>query len=109
MDWPVSSIPLMVIISSQESLERYLYVFLSAVKYLNVSTMVLIVRCPRAYYRAVWTSISGVTSYDGEPCSLALLHIGGTIRSCQKALIRYNTRVLREAVISSGDDMGEYN
>ena len=70
-------------------------------KYLNVSTLVTILRCPRAHYRAVWSSLSTITSYKGEPCTLIVLHLGGTIQSSQKALVKHNAAVLKREVSSA--------
>lgn len=67
-----------------------------AVKYHNVSTLISIVRCPRAQHRAVWSALCGVTSYKKEPCSLSLLHLAGTIRSAQKVLVKHNTALIME-------------
>lgn len=80
-----------------------------SVKYLNVSTLVTILRCPRAHHRAVWSALTAITSYHGEPCTLTLLHLGGTIQSTQKALIRYNTVTLKKAMHCATSHSKLYN
>ena len=68
-----------------------------AVKYHNVSTLVTMVRCSRAHYRAVWSALTGVVAYKSEPCTLALLHVAGTIQSSQRALLKHNMATLKKA------------
>lgn len=68
------------------------------VKYINVTTRVALIRCPRDYHRAVWAAISMISNVHKVPCAINVLHLGGTIRSCQKFLVRHNQRKLREMI-----------
>eukprot|EP00051_Salpingoeca_urceolata_P032537 m.497631 g.497631 ORF g.497631 m.497631 type:complete len:153 (+) comp51906_c0_seq1:202-660(+) len=72
-----------------------------SVKYLNTDTRVAIVRCVREHHHLVQTALPTVASVGGRQCFLRTLHVGGTIRSCQKTLIAFNRRrllrLLREA------------
>lgn len=72
------------------------YTALYAVKYHNVSTLMTILRCPRAHYKAVWSALSGITTFKKEPCSLSVVHLAGTIRSVQQALVQRNLALLKK-------------
>ncbi|KAJ8263278.1 hypothetical protein COCON_G00157350 [Conger conger] len=69
-----------------------------AVKYLNAHTGVVFLRCRKSHYRVLWSALPFITSVESRgqrvPCFFNCLHIGGTIRTCQKFLIRYNTQQL---------------
>ena len=101
-------------------------VYFSAVKYINVDTSVAIIRCPRDYHRQVWAALTTITSIQQCPCTVQVLHLGGvcvrayiyflfkellsylfqgTIQSCQKFLIKYNTQKLR-GMLRESDSLG---
>ncbi|XP_029916428.1 ribonuclease P/MRP protein subunit POP5 [Myripristis murdjan] len=69
-----------------------------SVKYLNAHTGIVFLRCPKNCYRLIWSALPFITSVENQgqkvPCFLNCLHVGGTIRTCQKFLIRYNTQQL---------------
>eukprot|EP00079_Xenopus_tropicalis_P008761 XP_002932150.2 PREDICTED: ribonuclease P/MRP protein subunit POP5 [Xenopus tropicalis] len=69
-----------------------------SVKYLNVYTGVLLLRCRKDFYQLLWSSLPFITSLDNRgqriPCFINTLHVGGTIRTCQKFLIQYNKNQL---------------
>ncbi|XP_040010548.1 ribonuclease P/MRP protein subunit POP5 [Xiphias gladius] len=68
------------------------------VKYLNAHTGIVFLRFPRRCYRLLWSALPFITSVETRgqkiPCFLNCLHVGGTIRTCQRFLIRYNTQQL---------------
>ncbi|XP_057686764.1 ribonuclease P/MRP protein subunit POP5 isoform X1 [Corythoichthys intestinalis] len=68
------------------------------VKYLNTYTGMVFLRFPKMCYELLWSALPFITSIETHrqkiPCFLNCLHIGGTMRTCQKFLIRYNTRQL---------------
>ncbi|KAM4809502.1 ribonuclease P/MRP protein subunit POP5 [Rhinophrynus dorsalis] len=70
-----------------------------SVKYLNAYTGIILLRCRKDFYQLLWTSIPFITSLDNRgqrcPCFINTLHVGGTIRSCQKFLIQYNKNQLQ--------------
>lgn len=72
------------------------YLFL--VKYLNAVTGIVFLRFPKRCYRLLWSALPFITSIQARgqkiPCFFNCLYVGGTIRTCQKFLIRYNTRQL---------------
>ncbi|XP_051278867.1 ribonuclease P/MRP protein subunit POP5 [Dicentrarchus labrax] len=68
------------------------------VKYVNAHTGTVFLRFPKRCYRLLWSALPFITSVEacGQkiPCFLNCLHVGGTIRTCQKFLIRYNKQQL---------------
>ena len=68
------------------------------IKYLNAVTRVLILRCPRNHHKAVWAALTTITSLKKVPCAAHVLHVGGTIRSCQRALVKHNQVKLKEMI-----------
>ncbi|XP_056448497.1 ribonuclease P/MRP protein subunit POP5 [Gadus chalcogrammus] len=69
-----------------------------SVKYVNALTGIMLIRCPKSSYRLIWSALPFVTSVEHKgrkiPLFLNCLHVGGTIRTCQKFLVRYNTQQL---------------
>ncbi|XP_030274085.1 ribonuclease P/MRP protein subunit POP5-like [Sparus aurata] len=68
------------------------------VKYLNAHTGIVFLRFPKSCYRLLWSALPFITSIETRgqkiPCFFNCLHVGGTIRTCQKFLIRYNKQQL---------------
>uniref|UniRef100_H3BFM9 Ribonuclease P/MRP protein subunit POP5 n=1 Tax=Latimeria chalumnae TaxID=7897 RepID=H3BFM9_LATCH len=69
-----------------------------SVKYLNAYTGIVLLRCRKAFYRLMWSALPFLTELENRsqryPCLFNTLHVGGTIRTCQKFLIQYNRRQL---------------
>ncbi|KAM7391698.1 hypothetical protein PAMP_022365 [Pampus punctatissimus] len=69
-----------------------------SVKYLNTHTGIVFLRFPKKCYKLLWSALPFITSVESQgqkiPCFLNCLHVGGTIRTCQRFLIRYNTQQL---------------
>ncbi|NXC45922.1 POP5 protein, partial [Penelope pileata] len=69
------------------------------VKYLNAYTGTALLRCRRDCQRLLSSSLPLVRHLEGRgqrfPCALRVLHVGGTIRTCQKFLIQHNRRQLQ--------------
>ncbi|KAJ8414763.1 hypothetical protein AAFF_G00022860 [Aldrovandia affinis] len=69
-----------------------------AVKYLNADTGVVFLRCRKSHYRILWSALPFITHLENRgqkvPCAFNCLYVGGTIRTCQKFLIRYNIQQL---------------
>ncbi|XP_026199044.1 ribonuclease P/MRP protein subunit POP5 [Anabas testudineus] len=69
-----------------------------SVKYLNAHTGIVFLRFPKRCYKLLWSALPFITSVESRgqniPCFLNCLHVGGTIRTCQKFLVRYNTQQL---------------
>ncbi|XP_075626361.1 ribonuclease P/MRP protein subunit POP5 isoform X2 [Balearica regulorum gibbericeps] len=68
------------------------------VKYLNAYTGTVLLRCRKDSYRLLCSALPFVRQLESRaqryPCFLNTLHVGGTIRTCQKFLIQYNRRQL---------------
>ncbi|NWJ02088.1 POP5 protein, partial [Crypturellus undulatus] len=68
------------------------------VKYLNAYTGTVLLRCRKDSHRLLCSALPLVRLLESRgqryPCALRTLHVGGTIRSCQKFLIQYNRRQL---------------
>ncbi|KAF1388953.1 hypothetical protein PFLUV_G00068270 [Perca fluviatilis] len=69
-----------------------------SVKYLNAHTGIVFLRFPKKCYRLLWSALPFITCIETRgqkiSCFLNCLHVGGTMRTCQKFLIRYNTQQL---------------
>eukprot|EP01125_Pyxidicula_operculata_P011338 TRINITY_DN371_c0_g2_i2.p1 TRINITY_DN371_c0_g2~~TRINITY_DN371_c0_g2_i2.p1 ORF type:complete len:165 (+),score=32.26 TRINITY_DN371_c0_g2_i2:713-1207(+) len=78
------------------------------IKDYNVSTGIFVVRCGRdssssssssssslAPYSIVWSSLTLITKIREAPVLIRVLHVGGTIRSCQKVAVSYNKAMMR--------------
>eukprot|EP00731_Ephydatia_muelleri_P023642 Em0015g1225a len=54
----------------------------------------------------VWAALTTITNIQQCPCTAQVLHLGGTIQSCQKFLIKYNTQKLR-GMLRESDSLAE--
>ncbi|KAH0625459.1 hypothetical protein JD844_014989 [Phrynosoma platyrhinos] len=65
-----------------------------SVKYLNAYTGIVLLCCRKDFYRLLGSSLPFITHLENKnqryPCSFNTLHVGATIRTCQKFLIQYN-------------------
>lgn len=81
-----------------------------AVRYLNAYTGVVLLRCRKDFYQLVWSALPFITCLENKghryPCFFNTLHVGGTIRTCQKFLIQYNRRQLL-VLLQNYTDEGE--
>lgn len=76
-----------------------------SVKYSNVSTKMIILRVPRDFATEIWASLTFMTEWPSEvissgenlKCTWRSVHCAGTIRSCQKAAIKYSRKILLQA------------
>uniref|UniRef100_UPI0037E883EA ribonuclease P/MRP protein subunit POP5 n=1 Tax=Semicossyphus pulcher TaxID=241346 RepID=UPI0037E883EA len=79
-----------------------------SVKYLNTYTGIVFLRFPKRCYKILWSALPFITCIETRgqkiPCFLNCLHVGGTIRTCQKFLIRYNTRQLHRMLPKCKND-----
>ncbi|XP_034451127.1 ribonuclease P/MRP protein subunit POP5 [Hippoglossus hippoglossus] len=79
-----------------------------SVKYLNAHTGMVFLRFPKKCYKLLWSALPFITSIEvrGQniPCFLNCVHVGGTIRTCQKFLIRYNTQQLHRMLPKCKDE-----
>ncbi|KAK3785406.1 hypothetical protein RRG08_045627 [Elysia crispata] len=64
------------------------------VKYLNIKTKIAIIRGERRHFDMVTSSLVFITKAAGTDVVFKTLHVGGSIRSCQKFLIGYHRKNL---------------
>ncbi|NXL87760.1 POP5 protein, partial [Alectura lathami] len=68
------------------------------VKYLNAYTGTVLLRCRKDFQRLLSSALPLVRHLESRgqrfACALSTLHVGGTIRTCQKFLIQHNRRQL---------------
>ncbi|KAK3727811.1 hypothetical protein QZH41_008235, partial [Actinostola sp. cb2023] len=60
------------------------------VKYLNPLTNVVFLACSRNHYKMLKCSLPFIDSLKNRICMFKTLHIGGSIRSCQRFLVKHN-------------------
>lgn len=65
-----------------------------SVKYWNPATNILLIRARRGLHRMVQAAITFVKTISSQDAIFSTLHVGGTIRSCYKFLIRYHHQQL---------------
>ncbi|XP_065893033.1 ribonuclease P/MRP protein subunit POP5-like [Dysidea avara] len=68
------------------------------VKYFNMMTRVAIVRCARDHYRNLWSAMTLIKLINNVGGMIVVLHVAGTIRSCQKFLITHNKHQLEKMI-----------
>ncbi|XP_023576783.1 ribonuclease P/MRP protein subunit POP5 isoform X2 [Octodon degus] len=82
-----------------------------AVRYLNVYTGIVLLRCRKEFYQLVWSALPFITYLENKghryPCFFNTVHVGGTIRTCQKFLIQYNRRQLLILLQNCSDEKRE--
>ncbi|XP_042297489.1 ribonuclease P/MRP protein subunit POP5 [Sceloporus undulatus] len=65
-----------------------------SIKYLNAYTGIVLLCCRKDFYRLLGSSLPFITHLENKnqryPCSFNTLHVGATVRTCQKFLIQYN-------------------
>ncbi|XP_053360513.1 ribonuclease P/MRP protein subunit POP5 [Clarias gariepinus] len=70
----------------------------STVTYLNAYTGVVILRFRKAHYQLLWSALPFITNIFSHgqkvQCFFNCIHVGGTIRTCQKFLVRYGRQQL---------------
>ncbi|XP_064620681.1 ribonuclease P/MRP protein subunit POP5-like [Lineus longissimus] len=65
-----------------------------SVKYLNNYTKVFVIRGKRGPHKMLETAVMDVKEFAAKPLNIQIFHIGGTIRSCQKVLVKHNRKQL---------------
>ena len=85
-----------------------------SIKYINVYTNIVMIKTRRQFHRLLWSSLPFVTHinekkgkrYVKTPCFLHTLYVGGTIRCCQKFLIKYHRKKLN-TILAESSSPGE--
>ena len=65
------------------------------VKYWNEATRMCVVRAGRQHHRLLLEAMQSPTSVKSHSCAWEILHVAGSIRSCQKALFEHNNALVR--------------
>ncbi|XP_017538213.1 ribonuclease P/MRP protein subunit POP5 [Pygocentrus nattereri] len=70
----------------------------SKVTYLNAYTGVVMLRFRKAFYQLLWSALPFINSIGPQgrkvPCFFNCIYVGGTIKTCQKFLVRYDRQQL---------------
>ncbi|KAK9766463.1 RNA-binding protein pop5 [Basidiobolus ranarum] len=64
------------------------------VKYFSPYTNIGIVRVGRDYFHTLWATLTFITSVEKRECLFRVIHLGGTIKSCQQVAIKYDKDLL---------------
>eukprot|EP00696_Hemimastix_kukwesjijk_P002543 gnl/Hemi2/13111_TR4481_c0_g1_i1.p1 gnl/Hemi2/13111_TR4481_c0_g1~~gnl/Hemi2/13111_TR4481_c0_g1_i1.p1 ORF type:complete len:151 (-),score=11.81 gnl/Hemi2/13111_TR4481_c0_g1_i1:63-515(-) len=65
------------------------------VKYFNNVTNIAIIRAPRVFFRELWASLTFMTKIQNKHVTLRVLHVGGSVRSCQKHALAYDLALMQ--------------
>uniref|UniRef100_A0A0B7B3Z7 Ribonuclease P/MRP protein subunit POP5 n=1 Tax=Arion vulgaris TaxID=1028688 RepID=A0A0B7B3Z7_9EUPU len=68
--------------------------FSLSVKYFNIKTNIVIIRVERMYFDIVASSVIFVRKIGIHNVIIKTLHVGGSVRACQKFLITYHKKNL---------------
>lgn len=71
-----------------------------AVKLWSPALAMCILRCSRDHFRTVWAATCLVTDFSGVPqlghVRFSVIHVGGTIRACQKSAAEHAKNIILE-------------
>ncbi|CAH1801199.1 unnamed protein product [Owenia fusiformis] len=70
------------------------------VNYINTYTNTVLIRGKRGAHKLLWSAITTIKKIGNFDCFFRLIHLGGTIRSCQKSLIQHNKKRLAQILPS---------
>jgi len=79
-----------ILLSYASSLSLYF----SIVKYINLSTNMVMLRTPRSFCRQTQAALTLMTILDGTPMSFRIIHVGGSILSTEKAVLQYDKSIV---------------
>ena len=58
-------------------------------KYFNAPTNIAIIRVAREHFRLLWSAVTLVVEIGGHYGAMRVIHVGGSMRSCQKSAALY--------------------
>ncbi|OUM60575.1 hypothetical protein PIROE2DRAFT_46103 [Piromyces sp. E2] len=64
------------------------------IKYFSPVTKIGILRSSRKQFNMIWASLTFINNIQNNGCLVRVLHVGGTIKSTQKAAIKYDQEQL---------------
>lgn len=79
-----------------------------SIKFVSPHTHLLIVRCARDAYRSVWSAMTFLSSFPGKGDLMfgiwQVIHISGTIRSCQMQAIKWHRNGIMAVLRDTTDE-----
>eukprot|EP00037_Helgoeca_nana_P012191 m.110369 g.110369 ORF g.110369 m.110369 type:complete len:149 (+) comp21302_c0_seq30:161-607(+) len=73
------------------------------IKYFNPYTRIMLIRVSRDHYEMVWSALTFLTQFNQRECIFRVIHLAGTIRSCQKHLLRFQQKALKTMVAEAAN------
>ena len=71
--------------------------------YLALLSGTALIRVPADFEKQSRVSLSSLVVVNSKRCVLNVIHVGGTIRPCQKQLVKYNVNVLHRQMLDTQD------
>lgn len=71
--------------------------------YLALLSGTALIRVPADFEKQSRVSLSSLVVVNSKRCVLNVIHVGGTIRSCQKQLVKHNVNVLHRQMLDTHD------
>lgn len=68
------------------------------IAYWNPKTGIGLFKAPREAAQMVWSSLVLITALDSIPVTIRVVHLGGTIKQCQRVAVKYDAKMLLTAV-----------
>eukprot|EP00741_Cyanophora_paradoxa_P020031 tig00021217_g19333.t1 len=68
------------------------------VKYFNNVTNLLIMRVARGPHQDAWAALNFITKIKNRTVTIRVIHVAGTIRSCQKKALEHDRNCMREFI-----------
>lgn len=56
-----------------------------------------LVRAHRQVYRLVWSAATAITAVNGDAARISVVHVGATIRQCQRSAVQFGEAAVRDA------------
>ncbi|KAG2470986.1 POP5 protein, partial [Polypterus senegalus] len=76
-----------------------------AVKYLNTYTGILLLRCRKAHYRLLWSTLAFIHQLGKkETCVITCIHVGAERTALQEAVRSCSLKELQEDVVSASEE-----
>ena len=68
------------------------------IKYFNIYTNIGYFSCLREYHRKILAALNFVNQIGKFQCNFRSLHVGGTIKNCQRFLVKYHAQSIKGGV-----------
>ena len=77
--------------------------------YLALLTGTVLIRVPAEFEKQARVAVSSLIVVNSRRCVVNVIHVGGTIRSCQKELVKHNVNALHRQMIDCEDEKQRNN